>query len=68
MRRPEPRSFGCATNGAIIEKTYGSDKIPIPLLTSPLKGETNSDSLPLQGEGQGEGGVDRMSIQLWPDS
>ena len=36
---------------------YYSDRYPIPLLTSPLKGEERSDFPPLQGEGQGGGGV-----------
>jgi len=41
---------------------------PIPLPTSPLKGEVCSDFLPLQGEGKGGGGVNQMPIQLWTDS
>jgi hypothetical protein len=34
-----------------------TDGCPIPLLTSPLKGEERGDFPPLQGEGQGGGGV-----------
>ena len=40
-------------------------QIPIPLLTSPLKGEEHNDFPPLQGEGGG--GVPQMFIQLWTD-
>jgi hypothetical protein len=39
-------------------------QIPIPFLTSPLKGEEHKDFPPLQGEGKGGGGVNQMSIQL----
>ncbi|OGP76201.1 MAG: hypothetical protein A2V86_03425 [Deltaproteobacteria bacterium RBG_16_49_23] len=34
-------------------------KDPIPLLTSPFKGEEGSNFPPLQGEGQGGGGGNR---------
>jgi hypothetical protein len=36
---------------------YCSDRGPIPLLTSPLKGEEWCDFPPSQGEGRGGGGV-----------
>ncbi len=64
------------TNESVIEKTYlyTAPKNPIPLLTSPLKGEEHNDHPskgeedndfpPLQGEGKGGGGVNQMSIQL----
>jgi hypothetical protein len=49
-------------------------EIPIPLLTSPLKGEEHNVLPPLQvgttrdrGEAKGGGGVKQMSIQLWTD-
>jgi hypothetical protein len=40
-------------------------QFPIPFLTSPLKGEENKASPPLQGEGKGGGGLNLISIQLW---
>ena len=56
-----------STNESIIEKTYLLlRQPPIPLLTSPLKGEEHNVFPPLQGEGKGGGGVNEMSIQLWP--
>jgi len=43
-----------------------ANKSPIPLLTSPLKGEESrvarDDFPPFQGEGQGGGGVDASRV------
>jgi hypothetical protein len=41
---------------------YYSDSSPIPLLTSPLKGEEDNAFPPLQGEGKGGGGINQMFI------
>jgi len=55
------------TNEAIIKKKILLRQMPIPFLTSPLKGEEQKDFPPLQGEGKGGGGVNQTSIQLWTD-
>jgi len=56
------------THESMIEKTcIDCYTIPIPLLTSPLKGEESANFPPLQGEGKGGGGVNQVSIHLWTD-